>query len=68
MNYAASKAGIMSFSKSLAKELGSRGVTVNCVSPGFIKTDMTEALTEQQKNSILKQIPIGNFGEASGCG
>ena len=64
-NYSASKAGIISFSKSLAKEVGSRGITVNCVSPGFIKTDMTEVLTEQQKNSVLDQIPIGKFGEAN---
>ncbi len=63
VNYAASKAGIISFSKSLARELGARGVTVNCVSPGFIKTDMTDKLNDSQKNIILNQIPMKKFGD-----
>ncbi len=61
-NYAASKAGVMSFSKSLAKEVGMRGITVNCVAPGFIKTDMTDTLSDGLKNSVLNQIPAGRFG------
>lgn len=63
-NYAASKAGLIGFSKSLAKEVGSRGVRVNCVAPGFIKTDMTKDLSEEVKTSILNQIPLGYLGEA----
>lgn len=61
-NYAAAKAGIMGFTKSLAREVGSRGITVNTVAPGFIKTDMTDALSEAQKAEISKQIPMGRLG------
>ncbi|MGH7003183.1 MAG: 3-oxoacyl-ACP reductase FabG, partial [Alphaproteobacteria bacterium] len=62
-NYAAAKAGIIAFSKSLAKEIGSRGVTVNVVAPGFIDTDMTRALPEDAKDAMLGQIALGRFGE-----
>jgi 3-oxoacyl-[acyl-carrier protein] reductase len=62
-NYAAAKAGIIAFSKSLAREIGSRGVTVNVVAPGFIDTDMTRALPEDSKNAMLGQIALGRFGE-----
>ena len=62
-NYAAAKAGLIGFSKSLAKEVASRGITVNCVAPGFIATDMTAALTEDQKNAILTQVPAGKLGD-----
>jgi 3-oxoacyl-[acyl-carrier protein] reductase len=62
-NYAAAKAGIIAFSKSLAKEIGSRNVTVNVVAPGFIDTDMTKALPEDAKNAMLGQIALGRFGE-----
>ncbi|MBB1089036.1 3-oxoacyl-ACP reductase FabG [Lysobacter sp. SG-8] len=62
-NYAAAKAGIIAFSKSLAKEIGSRGVTVNVVAPGFIDTDMTKALPEDAKAGMLGQIALGRFGE-----
>lgn len=62
-NYAAAKAGIIAFSKSLAKEIGSRGVTVNVVAPGFIDTDMTRELPEEAKNAMLGQIALGRFGE-----
>ena len=61
-NYAASKAGAEGMSRALAKELGSRSVTVNCVAPGFIATDMTEVLTEEQKALMLGQIPLGRLG------
>ena len=61
-NYAAAKAGIMGFTKSLAREVGSRGITVNAVAPGFIKTDMTDALPEEQKEALSKQIPMGRLG------
>jgi 3-oxoacyl-[acyl-carrier protein] reductase len=63
-NYAAAKAGIIGFSKSLAKEIGSRGITVNVVAPGFIDTDMTRALPEDARNSLLGQIALGRLGEA----
>jgi 3-oxoacyl-[acyl-carrier protein] reductase len=63
-NYAAAKAGIVAFSKSLAREIGSRGITVNVVSPGFIDTDMTRALPEEQRSALLGQIPLQRFGEA----
>jgi 3-oxoacyl-[acyl-carrier protein] reductase len=63
-NYAAAKAGIIGFSKSLAKEIGSRGVTVNVVAPGFIDTDMTRGLPEDARNSLLGQIALGRLGEA----
>jgi len=61
-NYAATKAGAEGFSRALARELGSRSVTVNCVAPGFIDTDMTRALPEDQRDSLLQQIPIGRLG------
>ena len=64
-NYAASKAGIMGFTKSLAREVGIRGITVNAIAPGFIETDMTEHLPEDQKLSLLNQIPIGRLGKTS---
>jgi 3-oxoacyl-[acyl-carrier protein] reductase len=62
-NYAATKAGMIGFSKSLAREVGSRGITVNTVAPGFIDTDMTRALPETQRHYLLGQIPLGRFGE-----
>ena len=61
-NYAATKAGAEGFSRALARELGSRSVTVNCISPGFIDTDMTRALSEEQRNLMLGQIPLGRLG------
>ena len=61
-NYAAAKAGVAGMTRALARELGSRGVTVNCVAPGFIATDMTEGLAEVQKTALLAQIPIGRLG------
>ena len=61
-NYAASKAGMIGFSKSLAQEVGSRGITVNCIAPGFIATDMTADLPEAQKAALLGQIPLGRLG------
>jgi 3-oxoacyl-[acyl-carrier protein] reductase len=64
-NYAAAKAGIIAFSKSLAKEIGSRGVTVNVVAPGFIETDMTRGLPEAQKDAMQTQIALGRFGSAT---
>jgi 3-oxoacyl-[acyl-carrier protein] reductase len=62
MNYAAAKAGVAGMSRALAREIGSRGITVNCIAPGFIDTDMTRSLTEQQINALLQQIPLGRFG------
>ena len=62
-NYAAAKAGIIAFSKSLAKEIGSRGVTVNVVAPGFIDTDMTRGLPDDSRTAMLGQIALGRFGE-----
>ena len=61
-NYAAAKAGVMGFSKSLAREIGSRNITVNCVAPGFIDTDMTRALAEEQRAGLMKSIPLGRLG------
>jgi 3-oxoacyl-[acyl-carrier protein] reductase len=61
-NYAAAKAGLVGFSKSLAREVGSRNITVNCVAPGFVDTDMTRALTEEQRSTLLGQIPLGRLG------
>jgi 3-oxoacyl-[acyl-carrier protein] reductase len=64
-NYAAAKAGVAGMSRALARELGSRGVTVNCVAPGFIETDMTSALDEAQTSALLGQIPLGRLGSAA---
>lgn len=61
-NYSAAKAGIMGFSKSLAREVGSRNITVNCVAPGFIDTDMTRALPDAQRQALLAHIPLGRLG------
>ena len=61
-NYAAAKAGIMGFTKSLAREIGSRGITVNTVAPGFIQTDMTDNLPDEQKEALASQIPMGRLG------
>jgi 3-oxoacyl-[acyl-carrier protein] reductase len=63
-NYAAAKAGVVGFTKSLAREVASRGITVNAISPGFIDTDMTGKLTEPQRDAALSQIPAGRMGEA----
>jgi 3-oxoacyl-[acyl-carrier protein] reductase len=63
-NYAAAKAGMIGFSKSLAREVGSRGITVNVVAPGFIVTDMTDALGEAAREALLKQVPLGKLGSA----
>jgi len=63
-NYAASKAGLIGFTKSIARELASRGVTVNAIAPGFIETDMTSGLNEELKGNILRAIPMGRFGSA----
>jgi 3-oxoacyl-[acyl-carrier protein] reductase len=63
-NYAASKAGLIGFTKSVARELASRGITVNAIAPGFIETDMTSELKEDLRAAILKQIPLGHFGLA----
>ncbi len=63
-NYAAAKAGVIGFSKSLAREVGSRGITVNVVAPGFIDTDMTRALPEAQREALLAQIPLVRLGQA----
>ncbi len=62
-NYAAAKAGIIAFSKSLAREIGSRGITVNVVAPGFIETDMTASLPQEQKDAMLTQIALGRLGQ-----
>lgn len=63
-NYAATKAGMAGFARALARELGSRNVTVNCVAPGFIDTDMTRELPESQREALLTQIPLGRLGQA----
>ena len=63
-NYAAAKAGMEGYSRALASELGSRNVTVNCIAPGFILTDMTEELPEEQKSALLAKIPAGRLGES----
>lgn len=63
-NYAAAKAGVIGFSKALAREVGSRGITINVVAPGFIDTDMTRALPEEQREALLSQIPLGRLGQA----
>ena len=62
-NYAAAKAGVAGMTRALARELGSRGITVNCVAPGFIETDMTAALPEAQQQALLGQIPLGHLGK-----
>jgi 3-oxoacyl-[acyl-carrier protein] reductase len=62
-NYAAAKAGVIGFSKSMAREVASRGITINVVSPGFIDTDMTKSLTDEQKESIFKDIPANRLGD-----
>ena len=62
-NYAAAKAGLVGLTKSLARELGSRGITVNCVAPGFIETDMTRALSAEQQQSLRANIPLGRLGQ-----
>jgi 3-oxoacyl-[acyl-carrier protein] reductase len=64
-NYAAAKAGMIGFSKSLAREIGSRNITVNCVAPGFIDTDMTRSLSEDQRKALIGQIPLGRLGAAA---
>ena len=64
-NYAASKAGMIGFSKSLAQEVGARNITVNCIAPGFIASPMTEALNDQQKQAILGRIPAGRLGSGA---
>jgi 3-oxoacyl-[acyl-carrier protein] reductase len=61
-NYAAAKAGIFGFSKSLAREVGSRNITVNCIAPGFIETDMTRSLTSQQQQNLIQHVPLGRLG------
>ena len=61
-NYAAAKAGMMGFSKSLAREIGSRGITVNVVAPGFIDTDMTRSLDDKQREALLRDIPLQRLG------
>jgi len=63
-NYAAAKAGIIGFSKSLAREVGSRNITINVVAPGFIDTDMTRVLAAEQRQAMLSQVPLGRLGEA----
>jgi 3-oxoacyl-[acyl-carrier protein] reductase len=63
-NYAAAKAGIIGFTKSMAREVGSRNITVNCVAPGFIDTDMTRALPEAQREALVQQISLGRLGDA----
>jgi 3-oxoacyl-[acyl-carrier protein] reductase len=64
-NYAASKAGMIGFSKALAQEVATRGITVNCVAPGFIESPMTDALNDQQKTQILSTIPTGRLGSGA---
>lgn len=61
-NYAAAKAGMVGFSKSLAREVGSRNITVNCVAPGFVDTDMTRALTDKQQEDLIQHVPLGRLG------
>jgi 3-oxoacyl-[acyl-carrier protein] reductase len=67
-NYAAAKAGMMGFTRSLAREVGSRGITVNVVAPGFIDTDMTRELNEAQRDAMLKDIPMKRLGQAAEIG
>jgi 3-oxoacyl-[acyl-carrier protein] reductase len=63
-NYAAAKAGVAGLTRALARELASRNITVNCVAPGFIGTDMTDALTDAQRQALLAQVPLGRLGTA----
>jgi 3-oxoacyl-[acyl-carrier protein] reductase len=63
-NYAAAKAGVAGLTRAMAREVGSRGITVNCVAPGFIRTDMTDGLSESQKTALLAQVPVGRLGTA----
>ncbi len=65
VNYSAAKAGMIGFTKSLAREIGSRGITVNAVAPGFIITDMTDQLTDEQKTEMQKQVALGRLGEVN---
>ena len=64
INYAAAKAGVAGMTRALAREIGSRGITVNCIAPGFIDTDMTRALPEAQREALLAQIPLGRLGSS----
>ena len=64
-NYSAAKAGLIGFTKALAREVGSRGITVNCVAPGFIDTDMTRVLSEAQRTALLAHVPLARFGDAA---
>lgn len=64
-NYAASKAGMMGFSKSLAREIGSRNITVNCIAPGFIATDMTDALPQSQRDKLIENVPLKRLGQVA---
>jgi 3-oxoacyl-[acyl-carrier protein] reductase len=64
-NYAAAKAGVLGFSKSLAREVGSRNITVNCVAPGFIETDMTRSLSEEQVKKLVENVPLGRLGRVA---
>ena len=64
-NYAAAKAGVIGFTKSLAREVGSRNITVNTVSPGFIQTDMTDELSDEQRDSLMAQIPLNRLGSTA---
>jgi len=68
MNYAAAKGGLTAMSKSLAQEIASRGVTVNCIAPGFIRTAMTDVLPEEQKAALNSRIPMGRMGEGEDIG
>jgi 3-oxoacyl-[acyl-carrier protein] reductase len=63
-NYAASKAGLLGFTKSVAREVASRGITSNAVAPGFVETDMTAAMTDQAREAVTSQIPLGRVGSA----
>ncbi len=63
-NYAAAKAGMFGFSKSLAREVGSRNITVNCIAPGFIDTDMTRALSDEQQQNLIQHVPLGRLGRS----
>ena len=66
-NYSASKAGIVAFSKSLAIEYARKNININCVSPGFIKTEMTEQINEEFKKNLIAKIPSGTLGTGGGC-